>query len=162
MLLNIDVILIFVLSSAQKEKWYLNYLHITFYFQAFRNHLMAKGHVMNVIDARSAKKYKETREILDIDLQPDGWYEKSDKARTIILKQAKLIMKMEIEKKKRDLENFNKDPKNFFAVKMSSRKTATMEGDTVRITSFVQSTIDVKEFSNDRFFGKNSWFQLKV
>lgn len=115
---------------------------------------MAKGHVMNVIDARSAKKYQETREILDIDLQLDGWYEKSDKARNIILKQAKLIMKIEMEKKKRELDNFNRDPKNFFAVNMASKKTATMKGDTVRITSIVQSTIDVKEFSNDRFFGK--------
>lgn len=120
---------------------------------AFRSHLMAKGHVMNVIDARSAKKYQETRDILDIDLSPDGWYEKSEKAKSIILKQAKLIMKIEMERKKRELENYNKDPRNFFSVNMASRKSATMKGDTVRITSIVESTIDVKEFSKDRFFG---------
>jgi len=43
--------------------------------------------------------------------------------------------------------------KNFFAVNMASKKSATMTGNTVQITSIVESTIDIKEFSKDRFFG---------
>lgn len=120
---------------------------------AFKNHLMSKSHVMNVIDARSEKKYQATRDLLDIDLLPDGWYEKSETAKKVIIKQAKLIMKIDMDKKKRDMENYNREPKNFFSVNMASKKSATMTGDTVRITSIVESTIDVKEFSKDRFFG---------
>lgn len=120
---------------------------------AFKNHLMSKSHVMNVIDARSDKKYQPTRDILDIDIAPDGWFEKSEMARKALLKQAKVMMKMEIDRKKRELESYNRDPSNFFAVNMASKKCATMTGDTVRITSIVESTIDVKDFSKNRFFG---------
>ena len=108
---------------------------------------------MKVIDARSDKKYQPTRDLLDIDLSPDGWFEKSETARKIIMKQAKLLMKIDMDKKKRELENYNRDPSNFFSVNMASKKSATMTGDVVRITSIVESTIDVKEFSKDRFFG---------
>lgn len=120
---------------------------------AFKSHLLSKSHVMSVIDARSEKKYQATRDILDIDLSPDGWFEKNEIARKIILKQAKLLMKINMDKKKRDLENYNRNPSNFFSVNMASKKSATMTGDVVRITSVVESTIDVKEFSKDRFFG---------
>ncbi|XP_066936332.1 enolase-phosphatase E1-like isoform X4 [Clytia hemisphaerica] len=120
---------------------------------AFKNHLMSKSHVMNVIDARSDKKYQPTRDLLDIDIASDGWFEKSDIARKVIYKQAKVMMKAEMDLKKRELESFNRDPSNFFSVNMASKKCATMTGDTVRITSIVESTIDVKEFSTDRFFG---------
>ena len=108
---------------------------------------------MNVIDARSDKKYQPTRDLLDIDIASDGWFEKSDIARKVIYKQAKVMMKAEMDRKKRELESFNRDPSNFFSVNMASKKCATMTGDTVRITSIVESTIDVKEFSTDRFFG---------
>ena len=108
---------------------------------------------MNVIDARSDKKYQPTRDLLDIDITPDGWFEKSEMARKSLFKQAKVMMKAEMDKKKRELESFNRDPSNFFAVNMASKKCATMTGDTVRITSIVESTIDVKDFSKNRFFG---------
>jgi len=120
---------------------------------AFKNHLMSKSHVMNVIDARSDKKYQPTRDLLDIDITDDGWFEKSEMAKKMLMKQAKVMMKVDIDKKKRELENYNKDPSNFFAINMASKKCATMTGDVVRITSVVESTIDVKEFSKNRFFG---------
>ena len=122
--------------------------------KAYKNHLMSKSHVMNVIDARSDKKYQPTRDLLDIDISDDGWFEKSEMAKKMLLKQAKVMMKVEIEKKKREMESYNRDPSNFFAVNMASKKCATMTGDIVRITSVVESTIDVKEFSNNRFFGR--------
>ena len=108
---------------------------------------------MNVIDARSDKKYQPTRDLLDIDITDDGWFEKSEMAKKMLMKQAKVMMKVDIDKKNRELENYNKDPSNFFAINMASKKCATMTGDVVRITSVVESTIDVKEFSKNRFFG---------
>lgn len=110
---------------------------------------------MNVIDARSDKKYQQTRDLLDIDIADDGWFEKCEMARKVLYKQAKVMMKVDLEKKKRELESYNRDPSNFFAINMASKKCATMTGDVVRITSIVESTIDVKEFSKNRFFGKS-------
>lgn len=116
---------------------------------------MGKSHVMNVIDTRTAKKYQETRDILDIDLSPDDWYEKNEKARAIILKQAKMFMKTQMEIQKREQENYNKNPSNFFTIEMESRKAAMKSGNVVTIKSLVESTIEVKEFNGNKLFGKS-------
>lgn len=119
----------------------------------FHHHLMGKSHVMNVIDLRTAKKYQPIRDILDIDLAIDDWYEKSEKAREILHKQAKSVMKSQRENERRERENYEKNPGNFFTVKMETKKCATKVGETVTITSLVESTIEVKDFAKDRFFG---------
>lgn len=121
---------------------------------------MGKSHVMNVIDLRTAKKYQPIRDILDIDLAIDDWYEKSEKAREILHKQAKSVMKSQRENERRERENYEKNPGNFFTVKMETKKCATKVGETVTITSLVESTIEVKDFAKDRFFGKFSNFNM--
>ena len=108
---------------------------------------------MNVIESRAAKKYQEVRDVLDIDLNPDDWYEKSEKAQAIILKQSKLYMKAQRDTIQKELENYNKNPKNFYSVNMETRKSALKKEDTVIITSLVEATIEVKEFAKNRFFG---------
>lgn len=119
----------------------------------FIHHLNSKTHVMNVIEMRTAKKYQSVRDILDIDLSPDDWYEKSEKARSILHKQAKALMKSQRETERRERENYEKNPGNFFNVKMETKKTAHKKEDTVTITSIVESTIEIKDFAKDRFFG---------
>jgi len=119
----------------------------------FLHHLMGKTHVMNVIAARTAKKYQPVRDILDIDLASDDWYENSEKAREVLHKQAKTLMKTQMLKEKREKENYDKTPGNFFEIKMETRKTANKTGDSVTITSVNESLIEIKEFSKDRFFG---------
>lgn len=121
--------------------------------QSFTNHLMGKSHVMKVIDARTAKTYQDTRDLLDIDLSPDDWYENSEKARSIILKQAKLTMKAKREKELQEKLNYNKNPSNFFTVTLETRKTAVKKGNCVTITSLVESQMEVKDFVGDKFFG---------
>lgn len=121
--------------------------------EGFVHHLMGKSHVMNVIDARSAKKYQTVRDILDIDLSPDDWFEQNEQAKAILFKQAKLFMKAQREIERRAKENYDKTPSNFFSVRMESRKSALKKEDTVIITSLVESTIEIKDFSKDRFFG---------
>merc|ERR1719427_524721 len=56
-------------------------------------------------------------------------------------------------KEKREKENYDKTPGNFFEIKMETRKTANKTGDSVTITSVNESLIEIKEFSKDRFFG---------
>jgi len=120
---------------------------------AFLSHLMGKSHVMNVIDARTAKKYQEIRDILEIDLTPDDWFEKNDNARAIIMKQSKLHMKTQLEIKMREEANYNKTPSNFFNFNMELRKSVTKKEDKVVMTSLVESTVEVKDFTGEKFFG---------
>merc|ERR1739838_1080352 len=120
---------------------------------AFKAHLMGKSHVMNVIDARTAKKYQETRDILEIDLTPDDWFEKNEKARSIIMKQSKVHMKAQREIKQREEANYNKTPSNFFEFNMELRKSVTKKEEKVVMTSLVESTVEVKDFTGEKFFG---------
>merc|ERR1712226_395265 len=120
---------------------------------AFVSHLMGKSHVMNVIDARTAKKYQEIRDILEIDLTPDDWFEKNDNARAIIMKQSKLHMKTQLEIKMREEANYNKTPSNFFNFNMELRKSVTKREDKVVMTSLVESNVAVKDFTGEKFFG---------
>ena len=119
---------------------------------AFSSHLMGKSHVMKVIDARTAKTYQETRDILEIDLTED-WFEKSEIAHSIILKQSKLHMKNEREIKAREAANYNKTPSNFFKFNMELRKSVVKKESEVVITSLVESTVEVKDFTGEKFFG---------
>jgi len=120
-----------------------------------RHHLMGKSHVMKVIDARGngGAKYKEVRDILDIDLASDDWYEKSEKAQAILRKQAKLIMKAEKELEIKNKMEFDKNPANFFQVESSSIKTAQKDGTTITFTHLVETSMVVKDFAGDKFFG---------
>jgi len=120
---------------------------------SFVSHLTGKSHVMNVIDARTAKKYQEVRDILDIDLTPDDWFEKNDAARAIIMKQSKMHMKAEREQKAKAEANFNKTPSNFFDFNMELRKSVIKKEEKVVITSLVESTVEVSDFTGERFFG---------
>ena len=120
---------------------------------AFKAHLISKSHVFNVIEARTANTYKKTREILDMDLSPDDWFEKNGTARQIIMKQSRVHMKIEREIKKREEENYNRTPSNFYQFKMESRKSVAKKEDTVTITSVIESSVEVKEFGDDRLFG---------
>merc|ERR1712183_384730 len=91
---------------------------------------------------------------LDIDLTPDDWFEKNDHARGIIMKQSKMIMKAEREIAAKEKANFNKTPSNFFNFNMELRKSVTKkEDEKVVITSLVESTVEVSDFTGDRFFG---------
>lgn len=120
---------------------------------SFVSHLTHKSHVMNVIDARTAKKYQEVRDVLDIDLTPDDWFEKNDAARAIIMKQSKMHMKAEREQKAKAEANFNKTPSNFFDFNMELRKSVIKKEEKVVITSLVESTVEVSDFTGERFFG---------
>jgi len=120
---------------------------------SFVSHLTGKSHVMNVIDARTAKKYQEVRDVLDIDLTPDDWFEKNDAARAIIMKQSKMHMKAEREQKAKAEANFNKTPSNFFDFNMELRKSVIKKEEKVVITSLVESTVEVSDFTGERFFG---------
>jgi len=120
---------------------------------AFAEHLMNKNHVMKVIDARTAKKYQEVRDILDIDLTSDDWFINSAVARTIIIKQSKVHMKAERELKAREAANFNKTPSNFFNFNMELRKSVVKKDEEVIITSLVESNVAVKDFTGEKFFG---------
>jgi len=121
----------------------------------FQHHIQGKSHVMNVIDARGGDgaKYAEVRAVLDIDLVSDDWFENSEKAKSILLKQAKqqMIAQKEIELKA--MLNFNKEPSNFFKCDFNARKTAKKDGDTMTFTHLVETTMAVKEFTGDKFFG---------
>ena len=117
---------------------------------------MGKAHVMKVIEARTAKTYQETRDLLDIDLVPDDWYEKSEKARSILLLQAKLIMRANLEREEQERLNYNSNPANFFTVSMETRKSAVKKENIVTITSLVESRMEIKDFVGDKFFGKES------
>merc|ERR1719494_1672143 len=120
-----------------------------------RHHLMGKSHVMKVIDARGngGAKYKEARDILDIDLASDDWYEKSEKEQAILRKQAKLIMKAEKELEIKNKMEFDKNPANFFQVESSSIKTAQKDGTTITFTHLVETSMVMKDFAGDKFFG---------
>merc|ERR1712168_321052 len=120
---------------------------------SFVSHLDGKSHVMNVITARTAKKYQEVRDILDIDLSSDDWFEQNEKARAIIMKQSKMHMKAEREVKAKEEANFNKTPSNFFGFNMELRKSVTKKDEKVVITSLVESTVEVSDFTGERFFG---------
>lgn len=120
---------------------------------AFSTHLMGKSHVMNVIEARTAKTYKEIRDILDIDLSPDDWFEKNDNAQAIIMKISKLHMKNEREIKRREQANYDKTPSNFYTFGMKVRKSVTKKEEKVVITSLVESTVEVNDFIGEKYFG---------
>jgi len=120
---------------------------------SFISHVNGKNHVMNVIDQRTAKKYQEVRDILDIDLTPDDWFEKNDKARAIIMKQSKMHMKAQREIKAKEEANYNKTPSNFFNFNMELRKSVIKKEEKVVITSLVESTVEVSDFTGERFFG---------
>merc|ERR1712226_1276893 len=120
---------------------------------AFVEHLMNKNHVMKVIDARTAKKYQEVRDILDIDLTSDDWFINSAVARTIVIKQSKVLMRAELELKAREKANFNKTPSNFFNFNMELRKSVVKKDEEVIITSLVESNVAVKDFTGEKFFG---------
>jgi len=120
---------------------------------SFISHVNGKNHVMNVIEQRTAKKYQEVRDILDIDLTPDDWFEKNDKARAIIMKQSKMHMKAQREVKAKEEANFNKTPSNFFNFNMELRKSVIKKEEKVVITSLVESTVEVSDFTGERFFG---------
>merc|ERR1712168_198466 len=120
---------------------------------SFVSHLDGKSHVMNVITAWTAKKYQEVRDILDIDLSSDDWFEQNEKARAIIMKQSKMHMKAERETKAKAEANYNKTPSNFFGFNMELRKSVTKKDEKVVITSLVESTVEVSDFTGDRFFG---------
>jgi len=120
---------------------------------SFISHVSGKNHVMNVIDQRTAKKYQEVRDILDIDLTPDDWFEKNDKARAIIMKQSKMHMRAQREIKAKEEANFNKTPSNFFNFNMELRKSVIKKEEKVVITSLVESTVEVSDFTGERFFG---------
>merc|ERR1712168_274762 len=120
---------------------------------SFVSHLDGKSHVMNVITARTAKKYQEVRDILDIDLSSDDWFEQNEKARAIIMKQSKMHMKAERETKAKAEANYNKTPSNFFGFNMELRKSVTKKDEKVVITSLVESTVEVSDFTGERFFG---------
>lgn len=120
---------------------------------AFASHLTGKSHVMNVIEARTAKAYNEIRDLLDIDLSPDDWFEKNEKARAIIMKQSKAHMRIEREKKRMEEVNYNKMPANFFGFNMELRKSIRKKEDKVLITSVVESTMEVNDFVGERYFG---------
>jgi len=120
---------------------------------SFISHVNGKNHVMNVIDQRTAKKYQEVRDILDIDLTPDDWFEKNEKARAIIMKQSKMHMKAQREIKAKEEANFNKTPSNFFNFNMELRKSVIKKEEKVVITSLVESTVEVSDFTGERFFG---------
>jgi len=120
---------------------------------SFVSHLDGKSHVMNVITARTAKKYQEVRDVLDIDLSPDDWFEQNEKARGIIMKQSKMHMKVEREAKSKEEANYNKTPSNFFGFNMELRKSVTKKDDKVVITSLVESTVEVSDFTGERYFG---------
>merc|ERR1712168_695884 len=120
---------------------------------SFVSHLDGKSHVMNVITARTAKKYQGVREVLDIDLSSDDWFEQNEKARAIIMKQSKMHMKAERELKAKEEANFNKTPSNFFGFNMELRKSVAKKDDKVVISSLVESTVEVSDFTGERFFG---------
>jgi len=120
---------------------------------SFVSHLNGKTHVMNVVEARTAKKYQDVRDILDIDLTPDDWFEKNETAHAIIMKQSKLHMKTQREIKAKEEANYNKMPSNFFNFNMELRKSVIKKEEKVVITSLVESTVEVTDFTGERFFG---------
>jgi len=120
---------------------------------SFVSHLDGKSHVMNVITARTAKKYQDVRDILDIDLSSDDWFEQNEKARSIIMKQSKMHMKAEREAKAKEEANYNITPSNFFGFNMELRKSVAKKDDKVVISSLVESTVEVSDFTGERFFG---------
>lgn len=119
---------------------------------SFISHLNGKNHVMNVIAART-EKYQEVRDILDIDLSSDDWFEQNEKARSIIMKQSKMHMKAEREAKAKEEANYNITPSNFFGFNMELRKSVAKKDDKVVISSLVESTVEVSDFTGERFFG---------
>jgi len=120
---------------------------------SFVSHLNGKSHVMNVITARTAKKYQDVREVLDIDLSSDDWFEQNEKARAIIMKQSKMHMKAERETKAKEEANYNITPSNFFGFNMELRKSVAKKDEKVVISSLVESTVEVSDFTGERFFG---------
>jgi len=121
----------------------------------FQHHIQGKSHVMNVIDARGGDgaKYAEVRSVLDIDLVSDDWFENSEKARSILLKQAKQMLIAQKELEAKAMLNFNKEPSNFFKCDFNARKTAKKSGDTMTFSHLVETTMVVKDFTGDKFFG---------
>jgi len=119
----------------------------------FAEHAMSKNHVMKVIDARTAKKYQAVRDILDIDLTSDDWFSSSEAARSIIIKQAKALMKVDLELKAKKEAAYNRTPSNFFNFNMELRKSVIKREEEVIITSLVESNVAVKDFTGEKFFG---------
>merc|ERR1712142_389536 len=74
-------------------------------------------------------------------------------ARAIIMKQSKMHMKAERETKAKAEANYNKTPSNFFGFNMELRKSVTKKDEKVVITSLVESTVEVSDFTGERFFG---------
>jgi len=122
---------------------------------AFREHLKQKSYVMKVIDARDGKgeKYQPTRDILDIKLDDDSWFEKSELAQKCLRNQAKALMRVQREQEAREKMNFNKNPANFFKCEYSARKTALKNDDKIVFSHLFETTMFVNEFAGDRFFG---------
>lgn len=120
---------------------------------AFSEHLMSKNHVMKVIDARTAKKYQSVRDLLDVDLSGDDWFENSQGARKALMQQAKVLMKMELNLKAKKEATYNKTPSNFFNFNMELRKSVVKKDEEVIITSLVESNVAVKDFTGEKFFG---------
>ena len=89
---------------------------------------------------------------LDIDIASDDWFENSEKAKGILLKQAKQSMIAQKEIEAKALLNYNKEPSNFFKCEFNARKTAKKDGDTMTFTHLVETTMAVKEFTGDKFF----------
>lgn len=108
---------------------------------------------MKVIEARTSKNYKATRAILDIDLSKDSWYEDCELARNIILKQSKADMRQRKAQELKAKAEYNKKPSNFYRFNMEMRKCVTKQDDEVVITSLVESTVGVRDFTGGKFFG---------
>jgi len=120
---------------------------------AFTAHLSSKSHIMNVIEARTSNTYQEVRDILEMDLAPDDWFEKNHIARSIIMKQSRAHMRIEREIKRKEEANFNRTPSNFYAFKMESQKSIATKEEKVIITSIVESSVEMNEFGGNKFFG---------
>merc|ERR1719354_1510751 len=69
------------------------------------------------------------------------------------MKQSKMHMKAEREQKAKAEANFNKTPSNFFDFNMELRKSVIKKEEKVVITSLVESTVEVSDFTGERFFG---------
>jgi len=122
---------------------------------AFKEHLKQKSHVLKVIDARDGKgeKYKPTRDILDIKVDDDSWFENSELAQSLLRGQAKALMRAQRELEAREKMNYNKNPANFFKCEYSARKTALKKEDKIVFSHLFETTMFVNEFAGDRFFG---------
>jgi len=120
---------------------------------AFEAHLKSKAHVMAVIDAREKGTYQSVRDILEIDLISDDWLENSELAQTILKKQAKQLLIAQKEKEAREAANYNKNPANFFSCDTGILKLIKKDGDTMVFSHLFETTLKVKEFDGDKFFG---------